>query len=182
MQMTGTLLFIAGIIVALISAAKLPITGADWSDMLPLYIGAVGVSLLGLLLLHWHRLFPEKNRCSCSKHTISETVELLQQLLTEMQRLGQDINSLDGLKIATRVNTLLDRYVLPFAANQQELLLRLGQYKGIDVLVAVAQSERLLNRMWSAASDGDMNEAISTYPKALTAIKKAHIISKEMVL
>ncbi len=140
MQITGRFLFIVGIIVALISAAKLPVTGTDWSNMLPLYVGAVIVSLLGLLLLHWHRLLPGKNRHTCSKHTISETIEL------------------------------------------QKYLLELDQYKGLNVLVAIAQSERLLNRMWSAASDGNINEAIKTYPKALTAIKKAHNLCQEMLI
>ena len=182
MQITGRFLFIVGIIVALISAAKLPVTGTDWSNMLPLYVGAVIVSLLGLLLLHWHRLLPGKNRHTCSKHTISETIELLQRLLTEMRCLGEYINSSDGVQITTRVNTLLDKYLLPFVANQQKYLLELDQYKGLNVLVAIAQSERLLNRMWSAASDGNINEAVKTYPKALTAIKKAHNLCQEMLI
>ncbi len=53
-RVIGALLFTIGIVVALISAAKLPATGTV-SDMLPLYMSAVALSLVGLLLL----------RCSC---------------------------------------------------------------------------------------------------------------------
>ncbi len=91
-----------------------------------------------------------------------------------MQRFGEDIDNLDGVNMARRVSFLLDKYLLPFAAARQEVILMLGQYKGVEVLVAVAQGERLLNRMYSAASDDHVIEAMATYPKALMAIENAY--------
>jgi len=172
MRVIGALSFTIGIIVALISAAKLPATGTV-SDMLPLYMSAVALSLVGLLLLHYPCL-EKKKRCQVAHHTFSVVIKLLAELLVEMQRFGEDIDSLDGVNMARRVKFLLDKYMLPFAAARQEVVLMLGQYQGVKVLVAVAQGERLLNRMYSAASDDQVIEAIATYPKALVAIKNAY--------
>ncbi len=171
-RVIGALLFTIGIIVALISAAKLPATGTV-SDMLPLYMSAVALSLVGLLLLRCPCLEKKKNG-QCVNHTFSMVIKLLEELLVEMQRFGEDIDSLDGVNMARRVNFLLDKYILPFVAARQEVVLMLGQYQGVEVLVAVAQGERLLNRMYSAASDDHVIEAIATYPKALMAIENAY--------
>ncbi len=176
MRVTGSLLFIIGIIIALICAAKLPAIGEKWSDMLFLYGGGVALSLVGLLLFNLHHT--SQNKCTSSKHDCPGGMALLQELLVEMQHLGQDIDNLDGMKIATRVTVLLDKYVLPFATVQQELLLMLGQNQCVKILVTVAQCERLLNRMWSAASDGYVNEAIATYPKALAEIEEAYSVCR----
>jgi len=177
MRVAGSLLFIAGIIIALICAAKLPAIGESWSDMLFLYGGGVALSLIGLLLFNLHHN-TSQNKCTSSKHTCPGGMALLQGLLVEMQHLGQDIDNLDGMKIATRVTFLLDKYVLPFATVQQELLLMLDKNQCVKVLVTVAQCERLLNRMWSAASDGYVNEVIATYPKALAEIEEAYSVCR----
>ncbi|MCK5522011.1 MAG: hypothetical protein KAI83_02655 [Thiomargarita sp.] len=173
-RVIGALLFIIGIVVALISAAKLPAIGTV-SDMLPLYMSAVALSLVGLLLLHYPCL-EKKKRSQVAHHTFSMVIKLLEELLVEMQRFGEDIDSLDGVNMARRVNFLLDKYILPFVAARQEVVLMLGQYQGVEVLVAVAQGERLLNRMYSAASDDHVIEAMATYPKALMAIENAYRI------
>ena len=64
--------------------------------------------------------------------------------------------------------------MLPFIAIREQVLCLLGHYQGVEVLVAAAQGERLLNRMWSAASDGVVIEARNTYPNALAAFEEAY--------
>ncbi len=172
MRVMGTLLFLVGIIAALISAAKLPALGANWSDMLPIYAGTVVLALLGLQLLRWARIAAVDNKGTDQPN--HHAMALLQTLLTEMQSMGDDIHKLDGTKIAKQVNNLLDAYVLPFVAAQHEIIHLLGKNQGVDVLIAVAEGERLLNRMWSTASEGELVEAIATYPEALAAFQEAH--------
>jgi hypothetical protein len=45
---------------------------------------------------------------------------------------------------------------------------------GVEIVVAAALGERLLNQMWLAATDGNQTEAIATSEKALAAFKEAH--------
>jgi len=173
MRVMGSLLFIVGIVIALISAAKLPTLGTTWSDMLPIYGGAVLLAVIGLLLLRWPQI-RQRNRLNTASLRASPSVmNLLQQLLAEMQTLGSQMNDLDEAGIATRVNRLLESYVLPFAAA---LIGSRSQYH-VELVVAVAQGERLLNRMWSAASDGNKTEAIATYPKALAAFEQCNLFN-----
>ena len=178
MRLIGTLLFIIGIIVALISATKLPIADSNWSDMLLYYVEAVAMALIGLLLLHRPKAFQEDT--AFHNHTDSfPVIKLLQELITEMQKFEQKNQQLECDKITIHVKLLLDVYVLPFAAKRQELIAVLGQTHGIEVLVATAQGERLLNRTWSAASDENISEVIITYSKALAAFEIAHCKSQE---
>jgi len=178
MRITGFLLFIVGIVGALISAAKLPVAGGAWSDILYFYVEAIAVALVGLLLLHWPKTLSEN---LVSHIDSSHVMDLLPDLVAEMQNLRPSIKELDCVEIATQVKNLLNTYVLPFAARRQDIILALGQAQSVDVLLTAAQGERLLNRIWSAASDGHKFEIIVTYPKALAAFKTACKISKNCV-
>jgi hypothetical protein len=175
MRITGFLLFFVGITYALICAAKLPASNATWSDMLPFYGVAVIITVVSLVLLHGPRWIQSRkhNLASLSDKIEIDVIELLQELLVDMHDFGKNLNQLDKEEITTQVDILLNTYVLPFAASRHDVIGLLGQFQGVEVLVAAAQGERLLNRMWSAASDGHKVEAIATYPKALTAFQNA---------
>ncbi|EDN70316.1 membrane protein [Beggiatoa sp. PS] len=174
MRIIGLVLFYLGIIVALISAAKLPEPDSLLSDMFPISLGGMLLALVGLLLSY----LSKKQQKTQDKTSLSirstEMITLLQGLLTELQQMGPEINSLDEKEIAKRVSALLDNHVLPFVATREEVIRLLGNYQGVEVLVAAAQGERLLNRMWSAASDGVVIEARNTYPNALAAFEEAY--------
>jgi hypothetical protein len=166
-------LFYLGIIVALISAAKLPEANSLLSDRFPIYLGGMILALCGLLLYYFFQK-RQKIQDKISLSASSEMIVLLQRLLAEMQNLGQEINVLDGKETATRISALIDNHLLPFIAIREEVICLLGHYQGVEVLVAVAQGERLLNRMWSAASDGVVTEARKTYPNALASFEEAY--------
>jgi hypothetical protein len=56
---------------------------------------------------------------------------------------------------------------------RRKIIDRLGMSKGSEILVVVAYGERMLNRVWSAASDGHLPEARSSYPEARAAFHQA---------
>lgn len=173
-RVIGFTLFITSIIVALISAAKLPSSGANWSNMFPLFLGAIILAVGGLLLLHsCSQTQGNKLKVALDPLVCAGIIELLQALVTEMQTLESEINHLERPEIINKIKILLDDYVLPLASAQQEIICLLGQHQGVEVLVTTSQGERLLNRMWSATCDGNMAEAIALYPKALATFKMA---------
>jgi hypothetical protein len=173
MRVTGSLLFIVGIAVALISAAKLPVSGTLWSDMLPIYGVSVLFSVIGLVLLRWP-LSPQNSLKKGSEQADPSVIDLLQQLLAEMQTVGSQFHVVDEVEIAKRVNRLLESYVLPLVAA-----LKSGNQR-VESIVAIAQGERLLNRTWSAASDGHKTEAIASYNQALAAFEQAYRLSSQL--
>ena len=170
----GLVLFYLGIIVALISAAKLPADQSLLSNMFPIYLGGMILALGGLLLSYFFQKQQKNQDKAQLSICSSEMTALLQRLLAEIQNLGREINERDGKEIANQISTLVDNHLLPFIAIREDTLCLLGSHQGIDVLVAAAQGERLLNRMWSAASDGVVTEARNTYPNALAAFEEAY--------
>ena len=48
-----------------------------------------------------------------------------------------------------------------------------AQAKGAEILLDVAYGERMLNRVWSAASDGHHQEALNSISESLVNYKKA---------
>lgn len=175
MRVTSLLFFIIGIMVSLISAAKLPISDANWPDTLPLYTGAVILALGGLLLWHWSKIPQTDNQAALSTlQARSNVMECLPKLLAKMQELQPQLDHLEGKQIAIQVEILLNTYVLPLVVERKEIIRQFGPYQGVEILVAAAQGERLLNRIWSAASEGYLSEAIDNYPKAFAAFQKAY--------
>lgn len=174
MNITGLLLFIIGIISALISAAKLPAPNTGWSNLLPSYIIAMVMATYGLWLWQQSQRLPQVNQDF--GHTVvgNNILNLLPQLLATMQALEKQITLFNEVTITTRVEDLLNQYVLPLVAAREEVIHLLGRHHGTEVLVTIAQGERLLNRMWSAASDGCLSEVHATFPKALAAFEEAN--------
>jgi len=171
MRILGLLLFLIGIILALISAAKLPVPNTNWSDMLPFYILAILLAFVGIFIYHKSQSL---NNFTDNSSTCFSTANLLQELIAEINKLETEIFNLNEVDIADRVNILLNDYVLPCVANRQEIIESLGHYQGAEVLIAIAKGERLLNRIWSAASDGKIQEIYLIYPKISSNFEEAY--------
>jgi hypothetical protein len=172
MRVIGLGFFYVGIIIALISAAKVPEPHQLVSDLSWIYLGGVIIALISLFFSY--HLQKQKEKEKFKQSNCSDIIGLLQGLQIEMQHLGSEIKTLDENEIIVRVNKLLDDYVLPFVAIREEIIHLLGYYKGIELLVTVAKGERLLNRMNSAACDGVVTEAYVVYVDALAAFEDAY--------
>ena len=68
---------------------------------------------------------------------------------------------------------LNDGFVTPLADGRQRFVDRFGLAGGSEVLNATAFGERMLNRVWSAAADGHLEEACSSYREAVEAFAQA---------
>lgn len=173
MRILGLLLFLVGIISALITAAKLPIINTNWSDMLLLYSISIFFACVGLLIYYQSQSLQSLNdNSSCI--LCSNIAEQLQKLISELNKLETEIFNLEAVEITNRVNILLNNYVLPCSAARQEITELLGHYQGSEVLISIANGERLLNRIWSAASDEKIQEIYITYPKILFHFEEAY--------
>ncbi len=171
MLKSGLFLFMTGIIVALVSAAKLPSSSDTWSDQIIIYAIAITLALIGLGFLR--STLAKSDSYTSSKLNDCLCMELLQGLLNEMQKLKPDINQLDQVVILRHVSVWLNRYIIPFTAKQTEIFQNLGQPQGIEILMTVARGERLLNRVCSAIYDDHDHELYTTYLKALAAFEEA---------
>ena len=82
-------LFIIGIVIALVSAAKTPLQGEAWPDTGIFYGIAIGIAFIGLMLMRYFRQRPSSDDF-ISSHQL--TIKLLRRLLREMQLLRSRIS------------------------------------------------------------------------------------------
>lgn len=159
MRCCGLLLFYACVLGAFISAAKPPPYDALWPDTWPGFLLCVGGAALGL----W--LYRHSSRCAVPLPKSGNSAEnphalfrQLQQAVTELEPLLSDA------RLSERLETVLNRYCLTLSERHEEITLLLGRADGTQCLLNLAQAERLLNRMLSAASDGEFGEVARLYP------------------
>jgi hypothetical protein len=149
-----------------------------WPHTLPVwalfaFLAAVGAGL-------WRYGVKQQAKLSLSEGGDDDNpFSLLERLLEPARKLGEDLGTLDEATTLTRVDELLDGYVLPFALVRQKIIDALGMKTGSEILVTVAYGERMLNRVWSAASDDHMPEARASFPDSLAAFEEAALLAQK---
>ena len=181
MKWLGIIAFTVGLIVAVVSGAKVPEAGSQYPDTLVPFVIGIVVGIVGLII--WHIKSKEEaieRVHSHSENGGSNPVDLLKALMPDILKLKDDIGELDEERVCDRVDELLDKYVLPFAEVRQNLITMMGMSRGAEVLVTVAFGERILNRVWSASSDGHLGEARAVLPEAIEAFEEANVLVKDV--
>lgn len=174
------LLFGLGIVLAISSSARLPADGQTWPDTLPLFCLGAALALVGLIL--WHRAVALHRRAPPSATAAADGTDpfsRLQNLLPPARQLAAELPGLSASQLCARVDHLLGAFLLPFVEDRQQVIDRLGMAPAAEILVTVAYGERLLNRAWSAASDGHLPEAHAAYPDALRALEHAAHLARQ---
>lgn len=181
MRILAFILFGGGIMAAISGAAKLPAAIPEgvkpafldrFPDTLPEFTIAFIATVAGLVIW-WRDVFAQRKANQDNDSDESNPLTLLAGLIPQLRELGGAIDDLDGDAITARVEHVLEHTVLPFAEARQKLFDRLGMRAGADLLVTAAYGERMLNRTWSAAADGHLIEARSSFHEAAQAFDEA---------
>lgn len=181
MRILAFILFGGGIMAAISGAAKLPaalpeggtLTFLDrFPDTLPEFTIAFMATVVGLFIW-WKDVFAQRKANQAAEGDESNPLTILAGLAPQLSDLAGSIDNLDGPAIIARVEQILEHTVLPFAEARQKLFDRLGMRAGADLLVTAAYGERMLNRTWSAAADGHLVEARSSFREAAQAFDEA---------
>ena len=171
-QLLGQILFVLGIGTTVIGGAKAPAADATWPDTLPVFLAGAVLAIVGIVL--WRKaanaLKKQGAEGGAEQH---DPVALLSELQAPLSSLRSDANSLDAGTLLSRVDVLLDSYILPIGETRQQFIDRFGMEKGAEILVTLAFGERMLNRVWSAAADGHLPEALSSLEESGDAFVEA---------
>lgn len=175
MLRAGEILFALGLLAGVAGAAKLPAEGARWPDTWPVAVGGVLAGIAGVVI--WHLAARAARRADRDAREAGgggvSAAALLAGLVEPARALRDAAPTLDTEALRQRAEALLEAHVLPFAEVRHQILEHLGMARGADVLVTVAYGERLLNRVWSAAADGHLEEARACVPEAADAFEEA---------
>lgn len=172
MSKIGAPAFGIGILLAIAGAAKLPAKMGEYPDSWPIFAAGAALAVVGLVL--WRiGAAKEAKANAMSGGDGQDPVKLLRDLVPATDTLVAEMDTLDHAGTCDRVDVLLDTYVLPFAEVRQRMIDRFGMGPGAEILVTLAYGERMLNRAWSAASDGHLPEARAVIPDARDAFQEA---------
>lgn len=151
---------------------------SKWPASLPVFLLGAFFALFGIVL--WRRTIAieVKEKLKNQKEDSSNPFTLLRNMQGPLQSLMEDIDELDEATTCERIDHILEGFVLPFAEVREGVIQQLGMADGAEILVTVAFGERMLNRVWSAASDGHMPEARAVYPDALDAMTEAYMLAQ----
>lgn len=144
-----------------------------WPDSVPIFLFGLCMALFGLGL--WRRAIHAENSMQAETlpHDQANPFVLLTEIQAPLQQLQQDSSTLDASQICQRIDDILARYVTPMTESRQTVINRLGMEAGAEILVIIAYAERMLNRVWSAASDDHLPEARSVLTDAVQAFAEA---------
>ena len=176
MKILAYLFFALGTMIAISGGAKMPKPEETFPDTFPIFIGGAILAAVGVVLWRY-ALRMERQAETANSHdhdAPGSPFSYLADVVAPAQALCSELEQLDRHSLLTRVDELLENYILPFAEVRQGVIDRLGMTKGAEILVTVAFGERMLNRTWSAASDEHMPEARACLPDAVEAFEEAH--------
>lgn len=170
----GMSLFFIGSIIAISAAAKMPNEGDTYPTTVAVFVIALICGIVGNVL--WHGTEKTKVLAELEEHkndANSNPVMLLQNTIPAIEKLTEKAKTLKGMELCDEVDNVLDTCVHPFTDRRKTFQDILGQANGAEVLLVVAYAERMLNRVWSASSDGYHDEAVSCLADSLVNYKIA---------
>jgi hypothetical protein len=128
---------------------------------LAILVGAVGV---GLVRWHQHREATSEGTLTSN---ISAAKEALDGLILKIGELNRDKRATSLEEIRRRIDEAMPAEIDQFVQARQSISLSFGLHTYAEVMNAFAAGERYLNRVWSAATDGYIDEAHTHLVKAL---------------
>ena len=171
-RVIGIILFVVGVIIAIIAGAKVADQN-QFPNTLPVFVGLI-LAIVGNVI--WHKNERKIVVAQLEHHkndANNNPVALLKATVPQVEKLQEKAKQLEGMAICEAVDEVLINYVHPFVDKRKTFTDILGQSKGAEILLIVAYAERMLNRCWSAASDGHKEEAMNVLEESLQSFKDA---------
>lgn len=165
MKTSGTILLVAGTVVATFGGARLPQADAVWSG-LGLALLAAGGAL--------HVLHRRMRATSVSRGAGGVPVfDLIRALPEQLQALLDDAGRLTLAEIAECLGGLQRSHFGPIAEASPTLMGAMGAERFAAVFGAYAGGERLIARAWSAAVDHHRPETLASLREGLARLHRA---------
>ena len=150
---------------------------AKWQTVpWPAYLAAMVVGFIGVVLVRRAKRShaSDEAKTDAEYSTVRSSLETLTAVIDQL-------NASAELRPAHVLREIDDRCMEPFsefAEARQSLVKRFGMKVYADVMTEFASAERLVNRSWSAAADGYVDEVSSSLQTAGRHLHRAHELLK----
>jgi len=136
------------------------------------YLAAVLLGAVGVTLLRWHA-----RKTASAAETVaagmSELHERIGRLAENAKAFEQDAPTLPVDDFRKRVEEVFADDLSGFAERRETITVRHGLQAYADVMSPFASAERHLNRVWSASTDGYVEEARTYVTRAREELEDA---------
>lgn len=122
------------------------------------YSIATAVCFGGVVLLHMSRQ-TETQKSEKSAASLNEITQALERAIENSRQLAAEASKLAPSKIVDRIDNVLAEDLRIFADGRDSMTTEHGLMVFADVMSPFAAGERAINRAWSAAADGYIDEA-----------------------
>ena len=173
-RLIGIILFFVGSIIAISAAAKMPASGAEYPTTTGVFVVALIMGIIGNIL--WHKTEKASVLAQLELHKndeVNNPIALLKKTVPAIEHIMEKVDTVKGMELCARVDEVLDNYIHPFTEKRKTFMDILGQAQGAEVLLMIAYAERMLNRVWSASSDGHHEEAVNCLQDSLFNYRQA---------
>jgi hypothetical protein len=124
----------------------------------PEYLVSLAVGILGVVLV---RLALRKE--ASHEDTIAANLNVLEESLTKLVSLVDDLDDrkdeVNVYDLRLEIDRLLPEHIAVFVDARKSIAHRFGLQAYADVMNPFAAGERYINRVWSASTDGYIDEA-----------------------
>lgn len=154
--------FLAG---SFASVSRLEVEGDKWATVpWTWYVIAIGVGIVGIVLL---RRAKRDDHADDAKTEAEYSVirSSLAQLSSAVEALCQKSQEVPA-DVLRRIDDQCAEPLADFADSRQALIKRFGMAVYADVMTEFASAERYVNRTWSAAADGYIDEINASLNRA----------------
>lgn len=148
--------------------ASLDPTKVDWMMMIPtIIVGAVGA----IMLRRGHHAAAKDD--SAVRENLTTLEQSLANINKNLTALNAEKENLPAYEVRFDIDRLFRQDLNNFADARQAMAHRFGLKQYADVMSAFAAGERYINRVWSASTDGYIDEIQMYIEKATRQFQEA---------
>ena len=148
---------------------KIPWSTIPWGW----YLASVSICVVGIVLLRLGRTSTVESTEE-STASLSEIRGSLLNLLKNTQQMSGQMDELAPSEMTVFIDDVLSPDCYIFAEGRNAITTEMGLQKFADVMTHFSAAERAVNRAWSAAADGYVDEAKKCVERAVSMFEDAY--------
>jgi hypothetical protein len=167
------LLWFGFVVAAFFSVARIEVVDAKWTTVnWTWYLTAIAIGAVGVVLIRYSKAVARSTTAEATSHLTSAR-NALDQSADRIDQLRSRLENLSCEEVIQWIDSQCVPELNSFADHREAITNRFGTKAFSEVMTEFASGERYLNRAWSAAADGYVDEVAQCVATANTFMNHA---------